>query len=77
MNLSPCPQCESSEVFQSEPVSAGGGHAPNFLPGLGHWYAAAKFRLVICRSCGLTRFFASPEALEKLAETDKWKIVSS
>jgi predicted nucleic-acid-binding Zn-ribbon protein len=67
MRPTPCPNCESHDQYRSKEVKAGGGHAPDYLPGLGHWYAAAKFTVVVCRSCGLTRFFASEEARERLA----------
>lgn len=52
---------------------AGGGHAPNYLSGLGRWWRPETFQLVICRDCGLTRFFASKEARDRLADSNKWK----
>jgi predicted nucleic-acid-binding Zn-ribbon protein len=67
-----CPNCEGSTLYASQEVSAGGGHAPNYLPGLGGFFSAAEFRLVTCKDCGLTRFFAEPSALAKLAESKKW-----
>lgn len=75
MKISPCPNCGGSHLYQSKPVSAGGGHAPDYLPGLGNFLRAEKFTLVLCRDCGLTRFFARPEALPKLSETDDWRQV--
>ena len=74
----PCPNCQSNDQYRSKEVGAGGGHAPNYLPGLGKWYAAAKFTVVVCRSCGLTRFFASEEARANLADADPptWTRVS-
>lgn len=68
MRIQPCPNCDSTELYRSKEVKSGGGHAPNYLPGLGHWYAAANFTVVVCRSCGLTRFFAAQEALDKLSD---------
>jgi len=35
--------------------------------------APANFRLILCKDCGLTRFFASREAREKVAESKKWE----
>jgi predicted nucleic-acid-binding Zn-ribbon protein len=70
---SPCPNCDSRELYRSEEVSAGGGHAPNYLPGLGGFWLAERFNLVVCKECGLTRFFARPEARVKVAESKKWK----
>jgi len=72
-NLSPCPNCGGRSLYKSEEVSAGGGHAPNYLPGLGSIWLAGKFNLILCRDCGLTRFFASPTARAKLSESKKWK----
>ena len=72
MDVKPCPNCGSKELFSSEPISAGGGHAPNYLKGLGMWYRAERFTLVICRDCGLTRYFASAEARARLSQSSKW-----
>jgi predicted nucleic-acid-binding Zn-ribbon protein len=72
MKISPCPNCSGTRLFRSKEVSAGGGHAPNYLPGLGGMINAEKFVLVLCRDCGLTRFFARSEALQKLTESSKW-----
>ncbi len=73
MHVSPCPNCKSTNLYRSKPVSAGGGHAPNYLPGLGGFLIAEKFHLVTCRDCGLTRFFARQAALEKLQNSSKWE----
>jgi hypothetical protein len=73
--VKPCPTCGSNDIYRSEPVSAGGGHAPNLLPGLGRWYASATLYLVICRGCGMMRMFASPDALERIGDRDEWSPV--
>ena len=72
MKIAPCPTCGSDELYRSEAISGGGGYAPNYLPGLGGFFRAGTFQLVMCRSCGLTRFFASKEAREKVALSGKW-----
>ena len=72
---SSCPECGHSNLYSSVEVGAGGGHAPNYLPGLGGFFSAAKFTLVVCKDCGLTRYFASPAARGKLAESGKWRKV--
>jgi predicted nucleic-acid-binding Zn-ribbon protein len=74
-HVTPCPNCGGRTLYQGPPTSAGGGHAPNYLPGLGKFLASAKFVLVVCRDCGLTRFFAQPEARQRLRESGKWKAV--
>ena len=71
-----CPECGSRDQFHPlKPVHSGGGHAPSFLPGLGKWYQAAAFELVLCADCGLTRFYAAREAREKLRASAKWRRV--
>jgi hypothetical protein len=62
-------------LYSGPPTSAGGGHAPNYLPGLGRFFSSAKFVLVVCRDCGLTRFYAQPDARAELAESSKWKLI--
>jgi predicted nucleic-acid-binding Zn-ribbon protein len=75
MDVKPCPNCGGTELFRGQPISAGGGHAPNYLPGLGKWHTAAKFTVVVCQRCGLTRWFASEEARQKLGESEGWERV--
>jgi predicted nucleic-acid-binding Zn-ribbon protein len=62
-------------LYSSNEVSAGGGYAPNYLPGLGSFLSSAKFTVIACKDCGLTRFFASEEALGKLSDSGKWRKV--
>ena len=45
--MSPCPNCHSKNIYKSKEVSAGGGHAPDYLPGLGK-FLAARDRLRAC-----------------------------
>ncbi len=75
MKISPCPNCGRTNLFRSKEISSGGGYAPDYLPGLGAWYRTEKFVIVLCKDCGLTRFFARPQALEKLPDSSKWERV--
>jgi predicted nucleic-acid-binding Zn-ribbon protein len=72
MDQETCPECGKRNLFRSVEVSAGGGYAPNYLPGLGNFFASAKFTLVVCQDCGLTRHYADKEARAKLAASTKW-----
>ena len=74
-NVAPCPNCGSRTLYRGPATSSGGGHAPNYLSGLGHFVFSARFVLVVCRDCGLARFFAQPEARAKLKESEKWKAI--
>ena len=67
-----CPECGKNNLFRSALISAGGGHAPNYLPGLGTFFSPGKFQLVVCRDCGLTRHYADKEARERLTNSTKW-----
>ena len=68
-----CMDCGGHELHRTtRPVSAGGGYAPNYLPGLGRW-SAEKFYIIVCRGCGLTQWFARHEALDKLPHSSKWE----
>ena len=70
---SPCPECGGRNLFRSaKPISAGGGYAPNYLPKLGPWHRAARFHVVVCKDCGLTRWYAHEEALAKLESGKAW-----
>ncbi len=74
MAYSACPNCDSTRLYKhKKPISAGGEYAPDYLEGLGKFLSAAKFEVVVCSDCGLTRYFASRAALEKLRTSDKWQ----
>lgn len=73
MRVAPCPNCGKNRMYATKDVSAGGGHAPNYLPGLGGSFSAEKFNLVLCADCGLVRFFARENALRKLSDSRKWE----
>jgi len=71
--IAPCTNCGGKNLYRSKEVGAGGGHAPDYLPGLRrHFLLSERFYLVVCRDCGLSRFFARTEAREKLSQSDKW-----
>jgi predicted nucleic-acid-binding Zn-ribbon protein len=73
--VGPCSNCGGRTLYRGPETSSGGGKAPTFLPGLGSFLRTAKFTLVVCRDCGLTRFFASADARAKLKESSKWKAI--
>ena len=75
MKSSTCTDCGSSNLFRSKPVTSGGGYAPDYLPGLRNFWRAAKFEMVLCKDCGLTRFIASPEARENVSDSKDWQRV--
>lgn len=73
-SMAPCPNCRGENLYTAKKeVSSGGGHAPNYLPGLGGMFAGEKFKVVVCADCGLTQFLARSSARSKLAESTKWE----
>jgi predicted nucleic-acid-binding Zn-ribbon protein len=74
-HLVPCPGCGGRTLYQRENVGAGGSHGPDLLPGLGGFVRPAKLLVVVCRDCGLTRFYAHAEARSKLKDSKKWRLV--
>ncbi len=69
-----CPECDGRNLFFTE-VSSGGGYGPILLPGLGRLFRLAKFRVLVCEGCGLTRFYAEPNARAKLPTSRRWSRV--
>jgi predicted nucleic-acid-binding Zn-ribbon protein len=72
-----CPECESGNLYMSNEVPAGSLDGPYFLPDLGGSWSLAKFNVVVCHDCGLTRFFAAKEALANLPNSAKWRKLNS
>lgn len=67
-----CPQCKTPTLYRAT-ANSGGGYAPCYLPGLTtKWWKTATFDIVVCEKCGLTQFFAPPEACAKLPTTKQW-----
>ena len=74
MNTNPkqCPECGGATYCYTS-ANAGGGHGPYFLPGLGGFLRMARFKIVVCGDCGLTRFYAEPDAVAKLPRAKQWE----
>ena len=74
LKMSPCPQCRSDEVFQSEKLidstTIGGDLLPGLAPGA---FSSAKMRAAICGDCGLLRYFVDDAARQKLRSSKHWK----
>lgn len=73
MQQNQCPECGNASLYASKDVSAGGGYAPNYLPDLGTFFASAKFTVIVCKDCGLTRFYASKKARANLRDSKEWR----
>ena len=71
MNPKACPECGQNNLFVTT-TNSGGGYGPMLLPRLSGFFGFAKFDVVVCADCGLTRFFAAQEACARLATTANW-----
>ena len=62
-------------MFQSRPQIGGAG-VNQLLPGLGFFGDHSEFRVVVCRTCGLMRLFASSDAIDHVETSKYWTRVS-
>lgn len=67
-----CPDCGSTELYSHDGIAARGPHGPDLLPGLSGMLVSAKMRSVVCKTCGLIRFYASAEALKRVNKDNGW-----
>lgn len=72
MKTKSCPECGGA-TYGHNSARAGGGYGPYFLPGLGGFLRMASFEVVVCGDCGLTRFYAEPDAIAKLPHAKQWE----
>lgn len=76
LNMSPCPQCRSDQVFQSERLVDSTTIGGELLPGLSsRTFSSARMRAVVCGECGLLRYFVDDDARDKLRSSPLWKPV--
>ncbi|MCB0032915.1 MAG: hypothetical protein KDE51_02755 [Anaerolineales bacterium] len=75
--MKPCPECNSNKVYRYKKyIDATGGYGPELLPKLNtSWYASPQILPVVCKDCGLVRFYASKESRELLEDSKHWEPV--
>jgi len=69
-----CGECGASNI-RTTTVSAGGGHAPDLLPGAHPWWKSGKLEVYVCCACGNSQYFVPREDLQKVLESDKFVAV--
>ena len=73
-----CPDCGSTEQFQSNSTIETTTISGDLLPKLGSgMFASAKVRPVVCGDCGYLRFYVADEALAKMRDADNWKMMAA
>jgi Zn ribbon nucleic-acid-binding protein len=66
-----CSECGSSEIYKAE-VGAGGGHAPDMLPGAHDWWRAGKLEVYVCGWCGHYQTFVPEKHLHRVKQSKKF-----
>jgi predicted nucleic-acid-binding Zn-ribbon protein len=67
-----CPNCKGTDLYKRR-LTSGSAQGPYLLSGLGGFLHRAEFDVVVCADCGLTRFFAEPEARQNVRSNTDWK----
>lgn len=67
-----CPDCGSSDLHSHGGIPARGGYGPDLLPGLSRMFTSARMRAVVCRQCGLVRFYVAGEDLKRVNRENGW-----
>ena len=76
MQMKPCPQCKSDEIYQHNEYFEYTGVGEQLLPGLATGlFSAAPICPVVCFDCGYIRIFTSEESRSKLKSSIDWKKV--
>lgn len=68
-----CPECDGTNLHVHGGIAAKGGYGPDLLPGTSGIFTSAKMKAVVCKDCGLVRFYASQEALARITSDRDWQ----
>ena len=68
-----CPECDGTELYVHGDISTRGGYGPDLLPGTSGLFTTAKMKAVVCKDCGLVRFYAQRDTLAKLTADHGWQ----
>ena len=66
-----CAECGGSRI-RTATVSAGGGYAPDLLPGAHPWWKSGTLQIYVCVTCGHLQFFVPSEDLPEVIESQKF-----
>ena len=69
----PCPECGGTDLYVHGDISARGGYGPDLLPGTSGVFTTARMKAIVCKDCGLVRFYAQRETLARLSSDKGWQ----
>ena len=73
----PCPNCQSRNVYKTKkPVGVWRRPRAQLPARTRSLVPRGRFDIVVCRDCGLTRFFVQQEDRDDLDDSSKWERVS-
>ena len=68
----PCPDCGNSNLMSHGGIPARGAYGPDLLTGAGGIFSTPKMRAVVCKDCGLVRYYVDSDALAKISTESGW-----
>jgi hypothetical protein len=66
-----CSECGGTRIRMTT-VPAGGGYAPDLLPGTHPWWRSGKLEIYICASCGRFQQFVPDDALQGVVASSEF-----
>jgi hypothetical protein len=66
-----CSECGGSRI-RTTTVSAGGGYAPDLLPGAHPWWRSGKLEVYVCCLCGHFQLFVPRDDLDEVLSSSKF-----
>jgi len=72
VTVTPCPNCASDDL-RTTAADASNDFGLDLLPDAHGWFSHGTFNVVVCCNCGLTRFFASQEEIERIRKSAVWE----
>ena len=67
-----CGECGGSDIRMAK-VPAGGGHAPDLLPGAHPWWRRGRLEVYVCCTCGYFQYFVPESELAMVRESGRFK----
>jgi hypothetical protein len=67
-----CSACSGKDIYMTE-TPAGGGYAPDLLPGAHPWWRSGRLEVYVCGTCGYFQYYVPEGALAEVRESKKFR----